>query len=183
LKPIKTAWNDPVWSKVIATAIIAGAGVGISIWLDWWPAIIRFAGSSTSVPNSLLALLVLCGVAVLGLVAIAARAFLVNGDDPSDPSNYTEDLAMGLRWRWRNADSGMWDLHSFCSVCDFQLFPRDVSAYLAAPEFEYFCEHCGFRSQRFTMPPGEIESLVRRHVQRKLRSGEWRAPTARDDRH
>jgi len=43
LSMLKQYWNDPVWSKVIAGIILAvGALIG-TYFLDWWPAIGRFA--------------------------------------------------------------------------------------------------------------------------------------------
>lgn len=57
----KAIWGDPVWSKVIAGAIIAIAGIVIPYFLNWWSAIgiaakniIGFMGEASSVPNWLI---------------------------------------------------------------------------------------------------------------------------------
>jgi hypothetical protein len=176
LKQLKRAWNDPVWSKVIAGAILAALGLFLSIWLDWWPAIIRFARGSTTLPNWLLTVLVL---AAFGMLGVAGLILWVSRVAPAGPRwrGFTEDVVMGLRWRWRysaDADAEMWDLHAFCPTCDFQLFPKDVGPYRYPPVVMYPCENCGFQSQLFDLPSGELESLVRRQVQRKIRSGEWK---------
>jgi hypothetical protein len=40
---LKKAWDDPVWSKVIASVILAVGTLLITYFLNWWPAIGRFA--------------------------------------------------------------------------------------------------------------------------------------------
>src|SRR5690606_21766528 len=72
---LKKAWTDPVWSAVIAGAILAVLGAALTYFAGWWPAISGFfaglaplAAGSTTVPNWLLALLVLCAFVVGGVL-------------------------------------------------------------------------------------------------------------------
>ena len=168
--------------------ILAALGVGVATWLDWWPAIlrggldgwqaiVRAATGSVSIPNWLFVVLVLCAICVVGVIGLLLRVRFFEPPLPagSDYRPYREDLVFGILWRWQYAEDGrMWELHCFCPVCDLQLFPRDVGEYRFAPVTMYPCEHCGYESKRVTGSALSVESLVRRHVQRKLRTGEWK---------
>jgi hypothetical protein len=88
--------------------ILAGAGVGLAIWLDWWPAIMRAASGSTTVPNWLLAVLVLCAICVAGVVGTLVRVRFFEPPFPAGSAYhaYREDLVLGPRWRWQYVDDG-----------------------------------------------------------------------------
>ena len=53
---LKTIWSDPVWSKVISTAIIATFGGCITYATNIWPSANVFLNSASTVPNWLLCL-------------------------------------------------------------------------------------------------------------------------------
>src|SRR5712664_2715950 len=78
---LKNIWNDPVWSKVIASVIIAGAG-WLTYRLNWWPGWMtrRIAGlwisfwtylsSASAIPHWLLILLILIAVPTIVVAAV-----------------------------------------------------------------------------------------------------------------
>ena len=75
---LKKLWNDPVWSKVIAGAILAVGTLLGTYFLDWWPTIGRFAKdaynfalSPTSLLNWIIGVLgLLAAPTIIGLLAI-----------------------------------------------------------------------------------------------------------------
>jgi len=178
---LKKVWTDPVWSKVIAAAIVAGLASVITYFGGWWPDIASFfsragslAISSTFVPNWLLAVLILCAIAVLLIVTIGLWALFFSHDAGLAYLSYTEDLILGVRWRWRyGSDGAIYKLVSFCPSCDYQIHPRDVAAFRAVEHIQYRCEDCGAMVGDFQMPLDEIESRVMRHIQKNLRTGTW----------
>jgi hypothetical protein len=182
LSPLKKIWADPVWSKVIATGIVGAVVGGTTYVAGWWPAVAMFARrvaslavATTTVPNWLLILLIPCAVAVLCGLGIIRLLFIVRGSrKPSFRDSYREDTFFDIRWRWHyGANEAIFDLVPFCSLCDYQIQPRDVSGYREPEIFEYRCEDCGARLHEFEAPEEEIENRVIRHIHKKIRTGSW----------
>lgn len=175
---LKKAWIDPVWSKVISTAIVAGLASLGAYFYGWWPDIASFfrqtisvATSVTPIKNWLLAILVLCAAVIFVLVGIMLWAIYCPPEVKSSSRSYSEDTVLGIRWRWRyGSDWAIYDLCSFCPHCDYQIQPRNISDFRAIDHVEYRCEDCGAHINDFQMSVGEIESRVKRHIQKKLRS-------------
>lgn len=179
---LKKTWHDPVWSKVIAGAILALGATVATYFLDWWPAIgvfvsgsIAFALASTLTPNWLLLLLAL--LALPALVIIGALAWQgVSPSEPRSPSwhDYTADIFFGLRWRWNYGTGGrIDDAHTFCPHCDFQVYARDVSSFRVIDHIAFHCDSCGRNLGEFEESFDSLESKVKRFVQQKLRNGTW----------
>jgi hypothetical protein len=176
-------WHDPVWSKVISGAILAGAAAVVAYLLDWWPAIRRvvelgyeFIVSRTATPNWLLGALVLLTVPTVIILAamLWARVF-PSRSSPASWTGYTTDLFFGLRWRWRYLDGGLpYDLHTFCPNCDFQVYAHNASPYSAVDRIGFHCDSCGRDLGEFEEPLASVESKAQRFIQQKLRNGTWR---------
>lgn len=178
---LRKIWADPVWSKVIAAVVIAILAAIATYSAGLWSGIfavlvdiVIFSAAVTSVSNWLLAILILCGVAVVGLLIIVICAFTFGSKNSPSAQTYVVDEILGIRWRWKYGQGGeIYDLFSFCSLCDFQVYPRDVSAFRAVDHIEYRCDDCGNILNDFDMPVEAIESQVIRHIQKKIRSGSW----------
>lgn len=179
---LKKLWNDPVWSKVIAGVILATSATVATYFLDWWPAIGKFGAqsypftlASSSIPNWLLFLLGLLGlptVILLGAV-VWQKVFPPQSTAPSWRS-YTTDLFFGLRWRWRYFDDGqIYDAHTFCPYCDFQVYAQDVSSYRVIDHIAFHCDSCGRRLAEFQESFTSLENKTKRFIQQKIRSGTW----------
>lgn len=181
---IKKVWNDPVWSKVIATAIVAVVGVVASFAWGWWPPIGRtiaqaydYLGSSTEVSNWLilvLALLALFAVAFIS-VLVWIRFAPTTADAPTW-KDYTKDEFFGLKWRWRyRADDTIGDICTFCPICDFQVFPRPARPYPnnQGSSITYDCDGCGEHLADVAEDPNALENKVERSIQQKIRAGTW----------
>lgn len=184
---LKKIWGDPVWSKVIATGIVAVVAVVATYLAGWWPTFAAFAkkvasfgAATTTVPNWLLILLSLCAVALLFFLGIALWTIIAPGSsEPLPRASYREDDFFGIRWRWSyNTDGDIVRLMSFCPGCDYQIYPRDVSGYQEPEHLKYNCDDCGARINEFKMPEEEIESRVIRQIHKKIRSGSWRTKSS-----
>jgi hypothetical protein len=77
---VKKLWNDPVWSKVIASVIFAAGTAAVYSLLNWWSVIspllarvFAFASSATPVPNWFIGILVLLLPTVALFKAVARR--------------------------------------------------------------------------------------------------------------
>jgi hypothetical protein len=171
-------WADPVWSKVIATGIVAALGSSLA-WAWWTPllawasACITFLGNATPVPNWLLGIaIVLSLVALGGAVLLGVVAFQDEG--ASSPDQYRRDHFLGMVWRWRyGRGNDIYSLVPFCPHCDFQIIPRHPSAYEAVDRLAFECEHCSQFSTTLDGTWNDIEGRVERLVHLKLRNGEW----------
>ncbi len=78
---MKKIWSDPVWSKVIATAIVTIFGVGATYI---WPSVRLLLESSTQVPNWLLAAM-LPGAAAIYFIAHATDKMQRRQSSNTDP--------------------------------------------------------------------------------------------------
>ncbi len=183
---LKKAWHDPVWSKVIATIIIGIAGVLVTYFAGWWPIIaqmgsglVAYTAASTQIPNWLLGLLILCAVLVIGAIGIAGYFLLAAGKPQVLWATYTTDEILGIKWRWHYGSKGLiYELYAYCPSCDLQVYARNSSAFRAVDHIAYFCEHCGKVVAEFQMPEGAVENLVKRTIQKKIRT--VYSPTATD---
>ncbi len=111
----KSIWSDAVWSKVIATAIVAVAVFIGTYLLNWWPIIgngfikgFAFAIAKSQLSNWLIALLILLTLPTFILLA----AFIKHLYYPDQENNltwesYTSDVFFGLRWRWSFSGESM----------------------------------------------------------------------------
>lgn len=172
-------WNDSVWSKVIAGLILALSATITTYFLDWWPTFCRwtsqgyaFALASTPTPHWLLLLLGLLTLLTVILVAAIAwtSIFPYKAQSPSW-RDYTTDVYFGLRWRWKySGDGGIYDAHTFCPHCDFQVFPQDVSSYRFIDHIAFRCDSCGRHLAEFQESFSSVESKTKRFIQQRLRN-------------
>jgi hypothetical protein len=177
---LRKAWNDPVWSKVIAGAILAAAGGLFAYFLGWWPAIIRGAVQQYALPNWLLILLALAALPtpILMGAALWYRVFPTPAQSPPW-AVYTSDVLLGVRWRWRYGQGwALYDLTCFCPACDFQVYAATAGAFRAAPLITFRCDSCGRHIADFDGSVEELESKVTRLIQQKLRIGAWHHPVS-----
>lgn len=179
----KDIWSDPVWSKVIAGAILAVAGVIITYFLDWWPAIgvatsglFTYLGESSSIPNWIIGVGATCSLLVAFVVAAIIWQIIFPSATDSEPSSrtYISDQFYGLRWHWQYSSSGdIYPLYPCCANCDYQVQPENVSGYSAVLQIQYRCDLCGKEVGPFDIDPDQIENRVERMIQQKLRTGSW----------
>lgn len=179
----KKIWDDAVWSKVIAGAILAAAGVVITYLMNWWPAIagvvaslFGFLAEASSVPNWLIGIGIVCSVLVLIIAAMILWQAVspTSGTSREASRGYLTDTFFGLRWRWQyGGDGDIRDLYACCEHCDYQVHAENVSGYDAVPSMLFRCDLCSSTAGPFNEEPFEFESKIRRRIQQKLRTGTW----------
>jgi hypothetical protein len=178
---IKSLWKDPVWSKVIATGILALLTYLGAYLLGLSPAIIAFFAQSwgfftatSSVPNWLIGLMTIpCLVLGWALVVELKSRMSAEVTEPVNWNSYQRDNFFGLLWGWRYSGNSIEGLHSLCPNCEYQVLPRDVSSYIAVPRFECKCEDCGYSAGSFKGEPRELLHKVELKIQKELRTGNW----------
>jgi hypothetical protein len=179
----KKIWHDPVWSKVIATAIVAVLG-WLTYRLNWWPGwmtqrlarLWTYLLSPSIVPHWILFLLILVAAPSFIIVGVLIWTSLfpktVRQNETPDWTSYRTDSFDGLRWRWRYLEKGRIDsLYSFCPVCDYQVFPDSTSRF--ADRIGFQCESCGKNLGTHQGSYAHLESKVTRLIQQKLRTESW----------
>ena len=171
----KQIWSDPVWSKVIASAILAGFAVTGTYLLHWWPAIgyalSRVSGflvAKTPVWNWLLALMISIIVVVMAIAVLAYRA--AKQELPNPLLSYTSDEFLGVEWRWHYGPRWRIEgIHSLCLRCGLQIFMADASAYDVFPRIVVYCDECGQKTREVDGNTHMVERRVIRLIQRNLR--------------
>jgi len=178
---INKVWKDPVWSKVIATGILAILVSVGTYFLDFWPSIKvalnnswSFIFSSTYVPNWLVGIMTL--LCVLFIYAILIE---LKGNPPKEELEktfkyYTKDSFLGLLWCWRYAGNQIDNLHSLCPHCEYQILPKNSSSYSAAPGYEYSCDDCGYSAGLIEGYPENLNQKVKLKIQKTIRTEQWR---------
>lgn len=177
------AWRDPVISTVLAT-LIAGSLVA---WWRWsW---VRHVASgtrtwlaSTSVVGNWLILLGIAALAILALTTGLAwrtrlmterQQRLVLGD-------YNHDTFQHLGWHWAYTALGeIVDLTPICPKCSAQLkvvrTPLQLKYSKAMENVSFDCDMCrDFTPYSFTVEEFLVERRTLTHIERNLRTGEWR---------
>lgn len=93
--------------------------------------------------------------------------------------DYKEDEFSSVIWRWSYMSNGKIDhVWCFCPADDTMLvfkLPRYVNT---APTIE--CETCGTVYIRYDGSQENLISAIKRQIDRKIRSGEWRKVVARE---
>ena len=174
-------WHDPVWSKVIAAAILFAIAAIWSYFKGWWPSIgmtiarvLFWMSDRTLTPNWLLSLFSICTLLMIGLGAVILWAIIFPKPVGVNWRTFTTDEFFGIRWRWRFDSSGdIYDVNSFCSACDYQVYAHYVGPYKIVNRIAYRCEDCDRVLGKFEMSKKELEDRVIRSIQKKLRTGTW----------
>jgi hypothetical protein len=177
-KLIKRLWTDQVWSKVIASGIVAAVAAFFAY--RWWTPIIagvvatwHFLGDTTPVMNWLLIVLVLCTLGVGGILVLAVLADRMPKEPARRWQDYLSDEFHGIRWRWRySSTDSIRDVCPFCPQCDMQISPHP-SAYIGAGITVFECDNCSFE-RRIEREYDGIEHLIQRSIQQKLRNNSWK---------
>lgn len=179
---LKKLWNDPVWSKVIAGAILAVGALLGTYFLDWWPSIGRFAKdaynfavSPTSLSNWVIGVLgLLATLTIIVLLALIWQKIFPSSSSTADWWNYRVDTFFDLRWRWRYFEDGqICDVHTFCPHCDFEVYAEDASAYRGVDRIVLRCDSCGQKLGEFGESFASLENKAKRFIQQKIRNGSW----------
>jgi len=169
---LKKLWHDPVWSKVIAAAIVAASATLASYLFGWLPTIWNwslpgfvFLGSTKPVPRWLLLILLVLAVMTFSRWIGAFRR--VPNIQPW--RRYTKDTFYGWVWRWEYDGAGEpCDLRSYCPECDFELtdyFGTDwsdqYSSQNACPDCHKQIQPLGDKQQVRAKVNGKIEQNIR----------------------
>jgi len=109
---LKKLWNDPVWSKVIAAAIIGLAGIAFVSYRHWWSVIWHwitdlhaYLVSTTPIRHWVLGLLVLLAVLfVLLIIGLSATAFGAKSEPYSKLVSLAPDWAFYTWWKYEGPD-------------------------------------------------------------------------------
>lgn len=182
---LKSIWADPVWSKVIATALIAvAAGVG-TYALHLWPAIgsrlgtaLGFALSTATLPVWLVGLLVIITSFTLLAVLALAWSAMRERDHVPQWKSYSTDVFEGLQWCWRLQDDGsVQSLFSCCPTCQYQVQAEERGGFTGFHDTSFRCDVCKIEIARFSEGVHSLQSRVVRLIQQKLRTGTWPGAT------
>ena len=85
---------------------------------------------------------------------------------------YRSDRFLGMTWRWRYRRGRPVNIWCYCPDDDSEL----VYSYSQLErQVTFECETCGRRFGQFSGDHNYVRGLVRRQIQRKLRTGEWSA--------
>lgn len=186
MSKLKKFWVDPVWSKVIASAIV-GAFVLVptlfGLWPQIWEQLRRIGGffvAGSIVPNWLVGIGIVCTLLVFVVACAIIREIVWPTKAVAEWRAYVFDHFHGLRWQWRYADDGsIVRLIPLCAPCQYQVYPHNTSAFRAAPNFAFRCDLCGAATQIFEGEPSELEDKIVRMIQQKLRTDTWPRPASK----
>ena len=96
---------------------------------------------------------------------------------------YTQDTFLGIVWRWEysSVDDEIIALTPYCPEDDTELkgeFEPDARE----PHTRYRCDLCGAAAEFDYSAYQDPRDWVRRQIERKIRSGEWREVVGQTDR-
>lgn len=172
--------SHPVRNSVIAGLIVVAIVSLLSLvpggWNIIWRllrAVLKWLTSSITIPIWFFLLL------LLGTVGLLLMMILITivGKSKTRETDYTSDIFLGLRWRWRYGKSGIYSLACFCPKCDLQVYPCNTSSYNVVPQIAFKCEDCGHVLATFDTTHDELEDRVKRYIQKNLRTGLWKSKT------
>lgn len=176
--------KHPIWSKVAASVITAAILYGATFIPGLYGAVwngIRAASkwliASTLVANWLLIPLSILAIATI--VGIAARFCRPSeSHTAATEEDYNEDRFWDVVWRWRYGHNGIYQVVSFCPMCDMQIYAKQEYGdmiYNKPDGSRFECDHCRQFKTVIPVHISNLENTVIRQIQRKLRTGEWLA--------
>ncbi|MDT0605377.1 hypothetical protein [Thalassotalea castellviae] len=169
---LKKIWKDPVGSKIIATVLTAGF-----VWLlskiqlinEFFIFIINKLTAFITIPIWFFT--VLLTVSISFVIKLLMDLRISYGND-----KYTSDYIEGLSWEWKYSGSKISELKPLCPQCKHEIIQRDIRqlGYSHQTKEEFYCEGCNFTLAINDKPVYEYYSRINRHIERKLRTKEWR---------
>ncbi len=172
---VKRIWHDPVWSKVIAGAVIALFTGLIGNNLGVWPAvksyfwsIIDFELRRASIPNGIIIIGVIPLVFSLYVIAKILR-FWRQSEDWHD---YTSDEYENLRWVWKwssSEDYKISELKIFCPSCRLEIHGSPNEGF--PNEAQYYCDNCRKALRLIGKSPQDVADQAIREFERRARTG------------
>lgn len=169
---LRTGVLGTVIGGLILTLILWLSGFLPSIWegckfaLGWF---FHFLFSSVSMPVWLIVLISFLVVPTLFRIFSSFRKEALGHPNWHD---YKQDEIFGMRWRWDYGlySGGIINISCFCPSDDTQLIYEDWGSKVA-----FQCETCNTRFGPFEGQINYFFGKIERQIQRKLRSGEWKA--------
>ena len=154
---LKRIWGDPVWSKVISSAIIGLFVLLGSYWLGVWPSIktyvqslMGYALKDSSIPNWIILIGIISFFFSVGVILKRLwRRF-----SPPDWKDYTSDELLGINWRWRWENNRIAGLIAYCPTCDMEVhgYTSEYDEY----QTDFYCDKCDRALQTLKMEPHVI---------------------------
>jgi len=91
--------------------------------------------------------------------------------------DYTEDTFHGIKWRWHWEDEEITNLLYYCPTCELEMsYRNDKEYYNYGLNWKYnmifTCEHCNREYPIMDYQLGDLLSLIKREIRRKIRIGE-----------
>lgn len=169
-------WKDPVWSKVIATAILAVIASFYAGWLKIKSSIVyiySFFLATTAVPNWMLILLTIPTIIFLFLVFLGIKE-RVFGSKVQIYTDYVSDYFLGLTWIWSYRHGKITNLYAVCPQCSYQVIGKYMPGYYVNPRYLFECDECAYNAGTFDGEYSEIEQRIKLKIQKNIRNGEWK---------
>lgn len=169
---IKKIWTDPVWSKVIATAVLGVPALFFAYKSDlekYLDIALSFVGTEIAISRGLFCFFALLTVLV---IAVAVQRLFAKSSLPLEPwRSYVDDSFFGLNWHWEYSEKGAVKLiGAYCIQCNYQVLPELMGAYRAVARVGYHCDSCEQTVTTDEDSIANVESKVRRYVDRNRRT-------------
>lgn len=92
-------------------------------------------------------------------------------------SSYKEDEIEGINWRWTYSKAGQNEnLTPYCKDCDMKIVGKcslTRSGARRSRKWRYRCENCNAAELPIKLSMTSLKKRVERHLDRKIRTGEW----------
>lgn len=177
-------------SKSIRTEVVAGAltaivvAIGGAIWAwvpsvwQWlataWASVTTHLSRTASVPTWLLYLLYATAGTWVFVIGVIAYSVLARKERPATYLDYREDRFFGAIWRWVYVGGRPDKTWAFCPSCDTVLVYSERMNY-GDWETTLHCETCAHTVLSQPCDRHDLVAKVERQIDRKVRSGEWKA--------
>jgi len=174
---VSKVWKDPVWSKVIAVAILALLSF-IGTWaLDLLPPVTNglvsawnWVMTDVAIPMWLLLLLLVpTGLLVVAVSSALLEKVRSNPENMPEWKKYTSDHFFGARYEWQ------WSRYNepehfvpFCTMCD-AMMTQFVSPSFMSPTVQLICESCGHKGVEVEGSRGDLKRKVIINIDRNAR--------------
>jgi hypothetical protein len=163
------------WLSAVTVVVVGGLMVE---WIKEFPVLgylwslstrlLSFLSGGITVPLWLMATVSLLSLAMVFIVVSRLRR--IQGRPVW--RNYIEDDFLDVTWMWRYSYNQIVDLVPMCPRCSYQMIFADGSTWRALPRVVIACQDCMYQVD-FEGTPYELESRVRRLIERNIRTGNY----------